>query len=485
MFGRPGGLVAAGSVVVFVALLVAFWVPRTPNIGPDTLVLENGAKTALSCVHAHRFVNCGQSQEERSQAPYPLISAVGPFVILQYPAAMALLQLGLTDHQVYRGLSLLSIAAFVATLALLAYLPFGAGRPVVVLVLLSSPFLYYAYTTFGEMLAACFLVAFVLTVVRPSHWLLIAVAAWLAGLTKETAPPFVFALGLIALLGTGQSVRPSRARAVALLFGTLAALATNALFNVFRYGTTTNQEYLHGYGGHIPYVPIGQRINQFFALLVSPNGGIAFFWPAASALLALGCAYGFAAMGERPRNRSWWAAAGITAIFLALTIGLASWFAPFGWFAWGPRLTLPWIPTFVLLVVATYDERLRSALRWITRSTSSTLAASLLVAIVTLPQIGVLTAPGVDYELFKPDQACPNPTHAHATAMFVCHNHWAWTKHPVLLDALHGFRSHWGLLLAATFTITAFSLLRQAGSQSRSAATDNPAGIHEYADDDD
>ena len=298
---------AAVSVAMFVALLVAFWVPRTPSIGPDTLVLENGAKTALHCLRSGQLSNCGRSPEDRAQAPYSLISAVGPFVILQYPVAVGLLELGLSDHQVYRALSLLSIVAFLGTLLLFSLVPFRLGRaewaPILVLVFLSGPFLHYGYATWGEMLGAFFLVAFVAAAVRPSHWLVIASTAWLAGLTKETAAPFVIALGVVALLVAGQTVRSARGRLVGLVLGASLALVTNALFNVFRYGTVTNQEYLHGYGGHIPAVPLGQRVINFIGLLGAPNGGIALFWPSAFVLLVAGCVYGMTAAGEGRRNR--------------------------------------------------------------------------------------------------------------------------------------------------------------------------------------
>lgn len=469
---------AAVSVAMFVALLVAFWVPRTPSIGPDTLVLENGAKTALHCLRSGQLSNCGRSPEDRAQAPYSLISAVGPFVILQYPVAVGLLELGLSDHQVYRALSLLSIVAFLGTLLLFSLVPFRLGRaewaPILVLVFLSGPFLHYGYATWGEMLGAFFLVAFVAAAVRPSHWLVIASTAWLAGLTKETAAPFVIALGVVALLVAGQTVRSARGRLVGLVLGASLALVTNALFNVFRYGTVTNQEYLHGYGGHIPAVPLGQRVINFIGLLGAPNGGIALFWPSAFVLLVAGCVYGMTAAGEGRRNRL--GGVGVALTFVALTAGLASWFAPFGWFAWGPRLMLPWLPPFVLLVAMLYGDRLLPAVKWLTRSTRSTITTSIAITVAALPQIGVLAAPSVAYELFQPDRSCPNPTHP---AGHGCHNYWAWSKHPVLLDALHGFRSHWGLLLGATFSLAALSCLMLARVQSRLPQVDVPRGLDE------
>lgn len=58
----------------------------------------------------------------------------------------------------------------------------------------------------------------------------------------------------------------------------------------------------------------------------------------------------------------------ICSVLIAITAGLSSWWAPFGWIAWGPRLMIPWIPAITLLVLHLYHQDLFRALSTITKN---------------------------------------------------------------------------------------------------------------------
>lgn len=464
---------AAGPIIVatFIAVLVAIWVPRTPNVAADTRLLYPGANTMLGCLVSAEW-KCGRSPDQLASSPYVGTSAVGPYAFLQYPLMVLLIYLGLSAEQVFTALALISLLAFLGMLFVLVYVPHRMGytmfAPVLALTLLTSPFFYYGNSTFGETLAACLLVLLAATAARMSHPAVLAGAAWLAGVTKETAPLFVLALGVLAVVGSGPSLRSARFRLAGLALGSLAAVVTNALFNVFRYGALTNEVelgYLRGHGD-IPALSFDQRLINFAGLLISPNGGVLLFWSSACALLIAGFVCGLRA-SFRHSNRRDWIAVGVGATFLALTVGLANWYQPFGWFAWGPRLILPWIPALTLVLVIASPSSLADLVRRLTCSRPRILATGFAFAVPALPHVGLLWAPAAAEELFQPDSSCPGPRYAKGERFFDCLNHWAWTKHPVLLDALHGFQNTSALLFGALFIACCVSLVALAGKFSR------------------
>jgi len=51
----------------------------------------------------------------------------------------------------------------------------------------------------------------------------------------------------------------------------------------------------------------------------------------------------------------------------AFTAGIATWWSSFGWIAWGPRLTIPFIPAFLLAGVWAARDPMTEGLRWIIR----------------------------------------------------------------------------------------------------------------------
>src|SRR5438874_1066928 len=79
----------------------------------------------------------------------------------------------------------------------------------------------------------------------------------------------------------------------------------------------------------------------------SPSGGIFVFWLSASVLIAAACVLPF--VGRSHRRLDVRPALVLIAICLGLLLGLASWWTPFGWTSYGPRLSLPWILPLVLM----------------------------------------------------------------------------------------------------------------------------------------
>jgi hypothetical protein len=310
------------------------------------------------------------------------------------------------------------------------------------------------------MLATFLIALFTAAALLRAHWTLLAASAWLAGMTKETAAPILIALALIALFGTGAARRrPARPVLAGLALGLVLAVATNALLNVLRYGTLTNVLYLDvaadEYG--LEGVPVAHRLDFFAALLVSPNGGLAPFWPAAVLLLA-----GVAICGVRSRREGvarWWPAAALVGIFLALNAGFASYFTPFGWQAWGPRYTIPWVPALALLAVAAYGDELGRLAGRLLRFPLVLLAGCGALVAFALPHLGVVVSPAAFATVFAPDDRC-GPLHTLRGEHYLdCVSHVAWARPPALLDGLEVLSWPGDALLLCSFGIACLALL--------------------------
>jgi hypothetical protein len=439
-------------VTVCLSVIGGFWVQNAPHTGGDSPGLVAGSQVVRDCIHYGNFRECGVP-EDGSKAlttPYPTFTAVGPYPLLQYVPATALLALGANPFQVLRALSLLSIVAFFAMVATLWLVASRVGDrawgPALVLASISGPLLYYGFSTLGEMMAAYLLVATVALAAVGSRGWPLAIAALFAGITKETAPPFVLAMGAIAVM-VARPPGERRAWFLWLTAGAVSAALANAAFNVFRYGVVKNRDYLQS-GFHVH--DISQRFGFFGDLLVGPNGGILLFWATAIVLL-----FGVVALGLAARDRewSWWPAAAIGAVFVVLLAGLASWWSPYGWYTWGPRLTIPWIPALSLLAVLAYGRAARPLLKRFTGSHRAIVATALAVTVLTMPHIGVLFKPDAVTNIFGADDVCPASSTPDTAIYYRCVNHQIWGRHMVLLSAFEGDNTPPGVL----FSVVVFS----------------------------
>lgn len=445
------------AVAVGLAALVLAWIAQ-PIDGGDTGPLTAGTEQLADCLAELDLVSCEQR------------TPIGAYPVLQYaPDLVAHAGLRLSEGTRRALLSVLSgigVAAAVAA-AWLVLRRVGAHewRWGFLLVVLSGPVLAYGSATWGEMLATGLLTMFVAGALLQARPWLLGVAAFAASVTKETSYPFVAALGVVALLiARRRTGEPIRRHVLAGGLGVAAALALTGAFNVLRFGTPRNAYYLD------PALRTS-TVPWFFeltaGLFVSPNGGILVFWPTASLLLALLLAVPVVrAFG---REVSWnvaWPAPALAAIAACITLGLAAWWAPFGWWAWGPRLTLPWVLPIVLVALAAFGPMLTP---WVARTLSSRpafiLVAGLLVA-VALPHIGYVWRPETLSDFFfTPESAvCPGGGPPPTPAYYACLREELWTRHPIWLDALEGLKTFGGLATAlgvAAAVLGSLALLRR------------------------
>jgi len=448
--------VALVFVTALVGTVVVLALGR-PSVHGDPGQVVRGATGIVDCLRARHLVHCDGYVVHRTGGDY--VVSVQPFPLLQYVPAIALHAAGASNAWVIRVFMILNGASLVAIIGI-AHLtskrlapPLWA--PLVTATLIASPLLWYGRLALGEELAAAVILGAVAAVLLDANPVVIGVLVALACITKETNPPFVFALALVCVLARRSGAAPERRRRVyAIVVGTIVGLALNSLFNVLRFGSIRNTYYTQR-SFYAPNVGVVGR--DFLVQWFAPNGGLAWFWPLAPVVVI-----GVALISYRsPGPWSWrrLAAPLIGALFVAQLVLLAAWFSPFGWYAWGPRLALPLIPG---LVVAAAVLAARDATRVVARFLTSVWLwpAGLVIVAVGIPQAVVLFN-GLAISQFFAHPQCVNVGLKTApTRWFACFQQAAWSKQPWMLQlGMHGLSSPRGWFVAVAFTGAVATLL--------------------------
>ena len=284
------------------------------------------------------------------------------------------------------------------------------------------------------MLSASLVVACVVACLDRRAPALIGVLALIAGLGKETLPLFVVALGLVVGRDEDDDWLPPLRVAGPLVVGSLMAIVAGGAFNLFRFGTWRNRTYLQP-AYHLGPVRTARNV---WNLLVAPGGGLAWFWTSLF-LLVLGLAVVGVAHLSRPSRRMVGPLV-VLGTFAALVVGLASWWSPFGWVAWGPRLTVPVLPA--LAVAAAYAGRRASSrvVRAVLRRAWVFAGIVVIVLVSAWPQAG---APWQGERLPRliqvHDATCPDNGVRFSSHYFDCVDHLAWRhQHNQLVEASSG-----------------------------------------------
>jgi hypothetical protein len=436
------------------ALIVALWVDG-PKVAGDTPFLLDGTNALRACLSRHDFVGCGFTGELNV---WGLMSPIGDWPLLQHVPDLAATSLGISAHSDrVRILVLLNVVAVVGSVLLARIVFSRTEQPAwfwaFVLVVLSGPLLGYTSYSWGEALASGVLVAFVAAALLQAPPVILMVAALGAALTKETAYPFVAAVGLLSLLlARRRTGRPIRRHVIWGAVGLALGFVLASLFNVVRFGSVLNTNYLqselHTHG-------TVRKLEYAIGLLVAPNAGIVFFWPAAAAVLVAVSLLPFAARPPRSVDRL--PALVVVATMAVLIVGLASWWTPFGWSAWGPRLTLPWVLPLVLVALVAYGEPLGERVRrLLVRPWRLALVAVVVIAFA-LPQVGYMWHPTARDEFFAAKTGpCAGQYAIGSARQQACQHHNLWFRRPMLLYGLRGLEGAGG---AVTSVAVALALL--------------------------
>jgi hypothetical protein len=456
------------AVFVFLAGIVGavVWEAlQRPALHGDTAVLVRGSAGIVDCLRHRHFIHCDDFVLRRQTGDHAV--GVGPFPALQYVPAVALRAFGVSTESTLRALGVLNAVSLVAILTLarntLKRLAPPMWAPLVTTALLASPLLWYGRTALGEELATAVILAAVVAVLVDARPLTVGALVAVSCLTKETNPPFVLALAAICVLARTSAEDPMRRRRlIVIAIGTTVGVVLNAGFNIFRFGSWRNTDYMNT-SLYVPNADVFARL--FTAQWIAPNGGLAWFWPLAPLLvfvIAIACY-------RRGGQMSWQRVA--VPVVAALLVGqvalLATWWAPFGWYAWGPRLVLPLVPA---LLVAACVLGARAATAGFARFLTGRwlLPAGLATIIVGLPQAVVVFRGLAVSEFFSHPLCVGTGILVAPTQYYECLQRTAWSKRPWMLQlGMHGLSSPQGWFIAIAFTGAIVSLLYMARRAAR------------------
>ena len=442
---------AALAVVIGLLGIVVVWLAR-PDRGGDTGPLQTGSEALSRCLAELDLVHC------TSGGP------IDPFPVLQHLPDMAGHVAGLSVDGRTRLLAALSalgvVVAVAAAWIVLRRIGLPEWRWGFLLVAASGPTLAYGNTTWAEMLATGLVTLLVAAAVLPARPALVGLAAFGAGITKESGYIFVAALALVALLLArrrgGCSVRRH------IVFGGAGlgfAIAVGAGLNVIRYGTPRNAYYLDP---GFRTTTVEKAFELGAGLFVAPNGGILAFWPLATIVVGLLLVVPLARAARGASSwREAWPALALFAVVAGLTAALALWWAPFGWWAWGPRLSLPWVLPILLVAVAAFGSALSPLLARVLTPVAGLVGVAILVVVAALPHVGLLWRPRTigDFFFRAETAACPGGGPPPTPEYYDCLGERMWTRHPILLDALGGVGTPGGIVTVALVTLVVVGCL--------------------------
>ena len=410
------------------------WIAN-PWVAGDTPYVLDGTNAFLDCLSQHVYSACGYTGKLNYAG---LMSPVGDWPLLQHVPDLISWELGAHVHATRtRILELLSVLAVTGSIALAWITLSRVGQRRwfwgFVFVVLSSPLLWYARTTAAEALATGWLVCLVAATVLQAPGPVIALAAIGACWTKETSYPFVALLGVLGLmLAQRRTGRPIRADLLWGTAGMVIGITLASLFNEVRYGKVINPNF---YESQLHTNGTGRQLEYAAGVLVSPSGGMFVFWPAASVLVLTACL-----LPVVRRRRLYGRPALILAFVIAgLTFGFASWWTPFGWGGYGPRLFLPWGLPLVLLVLVAYGEPLARVVRRVLRPVWGLVLVFVIGFAFTLPHIGHMWHPhNTDAFFDQPHPRCQSPWLGGEAAWNKCQHEQMWFDRPMPLYALDG-----------------------------------------------
>jgi hypothetical protein len=197
---------------------------------------------------------------------------------------------------------------------------------------------------------------------------------------------------------------------------------------------------------------VARKLEYAAAVLVSPSGGIFVYWPAACVLLLAACLLALArrrAVDRRP-------ALVLVAVIVGLTLGFASWWTPFGWGAYGPRLALPWGLPLVLLALVAYGDELGRLVRPLLERLWLLVLVAAALFVLTLPNIGQTWRPNQIGGFFQDHALCDAPWRGGVAEFHACEHDLIWFQRPMPLYAARGVDSPGGV---ATAVLVGLALL--------------------------
>ena len=428
-------------LVLLACSLGFFYFKQLPILSGDTIALAQSSRALVACLENGQFSGCPGTNQ---------------FGLPQHIPAMFLAWKGLDDTSIVFVLSCLNVLAL-GTLARIIYKSVAISpipKVLIGITLLVGPIIAYGPYSFGEAISTLAYVGLVVAIFDRKYCRLFFFMV-LAVTSRETAFVSIALLtGAILVFDSDRSRHELRRMLLAVYGSMLFGIVCLLTFNVWKFNTWKNLPHMDP----VLRTPgLKLKIESALGIFLSPNGGLVPYW----FLGAVG-ALGIPLLGLTNRNLSLRKRFGFLLLisgFVAQVAILSSWYAPYGWVAWGPRLIVPTTAmgaTICLVIIYQDDE----VLRHLSKFKLLRLPIGVLGIITLIPTVGFLQNPNRTLSWFSGgnDATCPTPAiiQLDQAYYFKCLIHGSWKIDPSLwYQGLSSFKG----LNAVLFLVCVLSLI--------------------------
>jgi hypothetical protein len=435
------------SLFVLTFFLILFYLKQLPILSGDTVALSQSARSLVTCIENGQFRGC---------------TGTNQFGLPQHIPAMFLAWKGLDDVAIVFILSCLNVLAL-GWLARLLYLSTSippVGKILIGITLFVGPIIAYGPYSFGEAISTLAYVGLAVAIFDKKN-LQICFFMVLAVTSRETA--FV-SIGLLSaailVFESNKSRRVFKQMFLSIYGSMLLGIVFLFGFNVLKFNTWKNVPHMDP----VLRTPgLKLKLESVVGIIFSPNGGLLPYW-FLGAITAVGIPLiGF--ISRRNGKRIQFSFFLLVTGFTAQVAILSSWYAPYGWIAWGPRLMVPTtaMGATICLVLICQDDAL---FRKLGQFKSYLFPVGILGIVTLVPTLGFLQNPSRTMSWFSGgnDTYCPKPAivQQDPAYYFRCLNHGSWKMDPSLwYQGLTSFTGLGAILVLAFTLFILFSLSRQ------------------------
>jgi hypothetical protein len=418
-----------------------FYFKQLPILSGDTVALSQSARSLVSCLENGQFRGCAGTNQ---------------FGLPQHIPAMFLAWKDLDDTSIVFVLSCLNVLALVV-LARMIYKSAAISvttKTFIGITLFIGPIIAYGPYSFGEAISTLAYVGLVIAILEKRYLRLIFFMV-LAVTSRETAFVSIALLTAAILFFDSKKSRREIREMASVIYGSmLLGIVFLFSFNIWKFNTWKNLPHMDP----VLRTPgLRLKIESAIGIFLSPNGGLVPYW-FLGAVAALGIPL-WGLMNRRLNIRKRFGFLLLISGFLAQVAILSSWYAPYGWVAWGPRLIVPTtaMGATICLVIIFQDEEV---LKNLSRFKLLALPIGALGVVALIPTVGFLQNPTRTMSWFAGgnDAVCPTPAiiQLDQAYYFKCLIHGSWKMNPSLW--YQGLSSFTGLN-AILFLICVLSLI--------------------------
>lgn len=394
-----------------------FYLKQLPILSGDTVALSQSARALVACLENGQFRGCAGTNQ---------------FGLPQHIPAMFLAWKGLDDTSIVFILSCLNVLAL-GILARIIYKSVAISPIAKVLIgmtLIIGPIIAYGPYSFGEAISTLAYVGLVVAIFERKYYRLVFFMV-LAVTSRETAFVSIALLtGSILVFDSTRSRHELRQMFLAVYGSMLFGIVCLFGFNIWKFNTWQNLPHMDP----VLRTPgLKLKIESAIGIFLSPNGGLVPYW-FLGAVAALGVPL-WGLMNRRLNTRKRLGFLLLISGFLAQVAILSSWYAPYGWVAWGPRLIVPTTAmgaTICLVIISQSEEVLRNFGRF----RLLRLPIGVLGIVTLVPTVGFLQNPTRTMSWFAggSDSVCPTPAiiQLDQAYYFKCLIHGSWKMNPSL-----------------------------------------------------